>query len=404
MADATRASALQWFVRGGTLTIAGRPPVRVNVEPILVGRDPSCPLALDDREVSALHCELRAEGPGVLLRDLGSKNGTFVGGLRVREAHLTEACALQVGGARLSFEPQGGRERVDVGFEEGFGRLVGSAPRMRHLFRLLREVAPTELSVLVTGETGTGKELVAQALHEESARAAGPFVVVDCGSIPGPLAESLLFGHEKGAFTGATERKGGAFHDAHRGTIFLDELGELPLELQPKLLRALAERKVKRVGSGAIRAGRRAGGGRHASRPLDRHERRPLPQRSLLPPRAGAPRAAPAEGAKRGRAHPRRRRLCPARQGRSHERRARARDHHARPARLARQRARAGQRGERRREPTARRRGPGVAAAARGSQPRGARRHGLRRRQARRRSRPSSRSTSPSSSRRPRAT
>jgi DNA-binding NtrC family response regulator len=102
---------------------------------------------------------------------------------------------------------------------------------------------------LITGETGTGKELVAQAVHEHSNRSGGPFIVVDCASIPGPLAESLLFGHERGAFTGATERRSGAFHDAHRGTIFLDELGELPPELQPKLLRALSERKVKRVGA-----------------------------------------------------------------------------------------------------------------------------------------------------------
>jgi DNA-binding NtrC family response regulator len=119
---------------------------------------------------------------------------------------------------------------------------------MRHLFRLLREVSPTDLSILVTGETGTGKELVAQAVHEHSTRSTGPFIVLDCASIPGPLAESLLFGHERGAFTGATERRSGAFQDAHRGTIFLDELGELPPELQPKLLRALAERTVKRVG------------------------------------------------------------------------------------------------------------------------------------------------------------
>ncbi|EYF05304.1 sigma 54-interacting transcriptional regulator [Chondromyces apiculatus] len=248
--DATRARAVQWFVRGGQLLVPGRDPLRIGVSPIVLGRDPSCGVVLDDREVSATHCELRAEGPGVLLRDLGSRNGTFVGGVRVREGILTAPCSIHVGGSVLGFEPLE-KERVEVGFDEDFGPLVGSSPRMRHLFRLLREVAPTDLSILVTGETGTGKELVAQAVHEHSSRSAGPFVVLDCASIPGPLAESLLFGHERGAFTGATERRSGAFQDAHRGTIFLDELGELPPELQPKLLRVLAERKVKRVGSSA---------------------------------------------------------------------------------------------------------------------------------------------------------
>jgi DNA-binding NtrC family response regulator len=248
LSDATRARAVQWFVRGGRLLVPGREPIRIGVSPIVVGRDPSCAVVIEDREISSTHFELRAEGPGVLLRDLGSRNGTFVGGVRIREGILTAPCSIHVGASVLGFEPLE-KERVDLGFDESFGPLVGAAPRMRHLFRLLREVAPTDLSVLITGETGTGKELVAQAIHEHSTRSAGPFVVLDCASIPGPLAESLLFGHERGAFTGAVERRSGAFQDAHRGTIFLDELGELPPELQPKLLRALAERKVKRVGA-----------------------------------------------------------------------------------------------------------------------------------------------------------
>ncbi len=248
-ADATRASTLQWFVRGGTLSVPGRDPVRVNVAPVLIGRDASCGISIDDPEVSSIHCEVRADGQGVLVKDLGSRNGTFVGTVRIREALLTAACTLQVGSTRITFEPVEKKERVDVGFEESFGPLVGSSNRMRHLFRMLNDIAPTELSMLVNGETGCGKELVAHAVHEASGRAKGPFIVVDCGSIPGPLAESLLFGHEKGAFTGANERRPGAFHEAHKGTIFLDELGELPVELQPKLLRALSEKQVKRVGS-----------------------------------------------------------------------------------------------------------------------------------------------------------
>ncbi|WP_437331053.1 sigma 54-interacting transcriptional regulator [Sorangium sp. So ce381] len=246
--DATRARAVQWFVRGGTLRSTGRDPVKIGIAPIVVGRDPSCGVVVDDPEVSSTHCDLRAEGPGVLVRDLGSKNGTFVSTVRIREAILTAACAIQIGGSVLSFEPLE-KERVDVGFDESFGPLIGASPRMRHLFRLLREVASTELSLLITGETGTGKELAAQAIHDVSSRRGGPFVVVDCASLPGALAESFLFGHERGAFPGANDRRSGAFHEANGGTIFLDELGELPPDLQPKLLRALTEQKVKRVGS-----------------------------------------------------------------------------------------------------------------------------------------------------------
>jgi DNA-binding NtrC family response regulator len=123
---------------------------------------------------------------------------------------------------------------------------------MRRVFGILEKVGSTPLSVLILGETGTGKELVAKAIHDASERKAGPFVVVDCGSIPPTLAESILFGHEKGAFTGATERRKGALAEADGGTLFLDELGELPLELQPKLLRALSEKQVKRVGGNAF--------------------------------------------------------------------------------------------------------------------------------------------------------
>src|SRR5205085_12095500 len=137
-------------------------------------------------------------------------------------------------------------------FSDRFGELVGSSPKMRRVFSVLEKVANTPLSILILGETGTGKEVVARSVHDASERKGKPFVVVDCGSIPSTLAESLLFGHEKGAFTGATERKKGALAEADGGTLFLDELGELPLDLQPKLLSALAERQVKRVGSNTV--------------------------------------------------------------------------------------------------------------------------------------------------------
>ncbi|MCU0685176.1 MAG: sigma 54-dependent Fis family transcriptional regulator, partial [Polyangiaceae bacterium] len=250
-ADATRARPLHWFVRGGTLTVAGGAAVAVGVEPITVGRDASASVTVDDPEVSALHCELRAGSYGVSLRDLGSKNGTFIGPVRVDEVSLTGPCTLRVGQTDLVFTPAQSKSRVELGFDESFGPIVGSSPPMRRLYQALSAVAPTELSVLVLGETGTGKELVAQALHEHSRRKNGPFVVVDCGAVPAGLAESLLFGHEKGSFTGAIGRKAGAFLEANGGTLFLDELGELPEEVQPKLLRAVAERSVKRVGASA---------------------------------------------------------------------------------------------------------------------------------------------------------
>jgi DNA-binding NtrC family response regulator len=215
--------------------------------PILIGRDPSCSIVLADPEVSAIHAEIRAEPHGVLLRDLGSKNGTIVGGVRVREGNLMAACTVQIGSTLLRFEPRP-REQVEIAEEERLGALRGRAPSMRHLFRRIRRIAPTNLSVLITGETGTGKELVARALHDHSLRSQGPFVVVDCASIPPTLAESELFGHKKGAFTGADKETDGAFHEADGGTLFLDEIGELPVDIQPKLLRALEEKTIKRVG------------------------------------------------------------------------------------------------------------------------------------------------------------
>jgi DNA-binding NtrC family response regulator len=194
-----------------------------------------------------MHCELRAVDQGILVRDLGSTNGTFANGLRVREAIVSSLTDLAVGRFRIVLEPHDAA-RVDVGYSDRFGRMLGRSPRMRRVFSVLERVAPTPLSVLILGETGTGKELVARAIHDHSPRRDAPFVVLDCGAIPGSLAESILFGHEKGSFTGANERRAGVLAEANGGTLFLDELGELPLEQQPKLLRALSERQVKRVG------------------------------------------------------------------------------------------------------------------------------------------------------------
>ncbi len=248
----TRARVLHWFVRGGVARTADGTEVAIDVDPRVVGRDEGAHIKVADPEVSAVHCELRAVNEGVLVRDLGSTNGTFVGGLRVREGVITTRSEILVGQTRIVVEPTTDKQRVDVGFADRFGELVGSSPKMRRVFGVLEKVAKTPLSILILGETGTGKEVVARSVHLASERREGPFVVVDCGSIPATLAESLLFGHEKGSFTGATERKKGALAEAHGGTLFLDELGELPIDIQPKLLRALAERQVKRVGGSAF--------------------------------------------------------------------------------------------------------------------------------------------------------
>jgi DNA-binding NtrC family response regulator len=188
----------------------------------------------------------------VRARDLGSRNGTFVGGVRVGEIYLQTATKLRIGETEIVFEPLR-PERITLSAIPSFGPLVAQSPGMRAIFERLSKISPTDLTLLITGETGTGKELVAQAIHMGSARAKKPFVVVDCGSIPPTLAEATLFGHERGAFTGAVDKRLSPFQEADGGTIFLDELGELPIDVQPKLLRALAERRIKSVGSNNYR-------------------------------------------------------------------------------------------------------------------------------------------------------
>jgi DNA-binding NtrC family response regulator len=215
-----------------------------------VGRHPTNDLVIDDAGVSAVHLELERRPSGrVYVRDAKSTNGTWFGGHRLVEMELGPGAVIQVGSSTLSIELDGRATVTEPSERVQFGRLVGDSPEMRELFAVLARVAPKALSLLVQGETGTGKEEVARAIHAASPRASGPFVVLDCTTIPPTLAESMLFGHERGAFTGAESRHLGAFERAHRGTIFIDEVGELPLDLQPKLLRVLERRELSRVGS-----------------------------------------------------------------------------------------------------------------------------------------------------------
>lgn len=243
-------------VRGGTVKVgkgaANKPKLEVGPETLVVGRNEACDLVLDDRKVSAVHMELVATERGVRVRDLGSRNGSFVGDTRVGEVYLTKQTWITCGDTMLEFTPTQ-PEQVDVPEVGQFGPVVGNSPIMRSVFERLRKAGPTDLTVLITGETGCGKELVAQAIHQASNRANRPFIVVDCGAIAPSLAESALFGHERGSFTGAVEKRISPFVESDGGTIFLDELGELPVDVQPKLLRALAEQRIKPVGSNTYR-------------------------------------------------------------------------------------------------------------------------------------------------------
>ena len=223
-------------------------------ERVTVGRSVICDLVLADKAVSGTHFEIVASDKGFVLRDLDSTNGTLCapagggGELRVREVWLKPGTTIRAGQTAIRFELGKGTIDIDLSSSDRFHELVGKGVRMREIFATLEKVAPTELTVLVRGETGTGKELVARAVHKSSRRKAGPLVVQDCSAIPKDLIESTLFGHERGSFTGATERHRGSFEQADGGTIFLDEIGELDLSLQPKLLRVLENREIKRVG------------------------------------------------------------------------------------------------------------------------------------------------------------
>jgi two-component system response regulator GlrR len=218
-------------------------------ERVLIGRSPQADLVVDDETVSRIHCEITAEQEGFVLRDLGSRNGTTISGIRVREVCLPSDLRIGVGTAEISFSVLGRAEQARIYPDNRFGRLLGDSPAMRVVFGRLARVAARDTTLLLEGESGTGKELAAQAVHEASARRDGPFVVIDCGSVPRALLEAELFGHERGAYTGATRARPGAFLHADGGTIFLDEVGELDIELQPRLLGVLERREVKPIGA-----------------------------------------------------------------------------------------------------------------------------------------------------------
>jgi len=229
--------------RGRTVHVDGLSPSSV-----VLGQSPVCNLQLTDPSVSRRHVALDVVPDGLSVKDLGSTNGTFLSGVRVRDAHARGGETLIIGGTTLGIAVESSAGAAALPAGDRFGDIIGTSRAMRRLFPLLERLAQASLPILVEGETGTGKEAVAQAIHENSLRASQPFVLFDCTTISGSLIESELFGHEKGAFTGATSLRRGVFERAAGGTLFIDELGDLPLDLQAKLLRAIDTGQVRRVG------------------------------------------------------------------------------------------------------------------------------------------------------------
>ena len=216
--------------------------------PVLLGQSPACELRLSDRTVSRRHASLEVDGDRVHLRDLGSTNGTRVDGITVDGAWLAGGETIRIGETVLSIGRGPSTAEGMPPVETRFGRIFGASASMRRIYPLCRKLASSDVPVILEGETGTGKEVLAESLHDEGARASGPFVVFDCTSVSPALMESELFGHERGAFTGAVARRKGLFEQAEGGTLLIDEIGDLEPALQPKLLRAVERGEIRRVG------------------------------------------------------------------------------------------------------------------------------------------------------------
>ncbi|NVJ10697.1 sigma 54-interacting transcriptional regulator [Myxococcus sp. AM001] len=216
----------------------------------VLGKAPTCDIVLTDKTISREHLKLTVHDEHVVATDLGSRNGSSCDGRRFTELELHPGTVITLGTTELKLVPEETAKRtLLLSNRDRFGALVGNSRRMREVFTLLERMSPGGADVLIQGETGTGKDLCAEAIHQASRRASGPFVIVDLAGVAPSLIESELFGHVKGAFTNAQSDRAGAFERAHNGTVFLDEVGELPLELQPRLLRVLERRQVKRVGA-----------------------------------------------------------------------------------------------------------------------------------------------------------
>lgn len=227
--------------------------VLIEGDRVTVGTAEGNDLVLSDPTVSRYHLELRRTERGVHVRDLESTNGTFVGNVLIERGLVRAGSVVRLGHTKLRVDDQGHATR-EIYEGDRLAGIVGRSGSMRHLMARVAKVASTPVSVLLVGESGTGKEVVARAIHELSTRSEQPYELVDCASLASQLIASELFGHERGAFTGADRQHVGAFERAHQGTLFLDEIGELPADLQPNLLGALERRRIRRVGGSSDRS------------------------------------------------------------------------------------------------------------------------------------------------------
>lgn len=234
-----------------TLASPPRPEVSamLGLEPLVIGSGAGSDLVVADRQVSRRHCELKLTPRGIVLRDLGSKNGTFIDHVPIIEAILDFGRIARIGNSQFKASATGAPAVVPLSTAGRFGAAVGNSIVMRALFAKLERASATAETILLLGESGTGKEVLARAVHESSPRKSAPFVVLDCGAVSPSLLEAELFGHTRGAFTGAANARAGLLEEAGHGTLFIDEIGEMPLDLQPKLLRALEAREIRRLGA-----------------------------------------------------------------------------------------------------------------------------------------------------------
>jgi transcriptional regulator with PAS, ATPase and Fis domain len=244
-------------VRAATIHVAKGPDsgrqAKVDQVSFIVGVGESADLRLTDPAVSREHLRIALGVNGLRVRDEGSKNGSYLGGTRIHEVTLVNDAALTIGGSTLAFTISTDSLVLPLSTSDRFGDAIGTSNVMRYLFAQLERAAGSDLTVLIEGESGVGKDLLARAIHAKSPRNQGPFVIADCSAIPEHLIESELFGHERGAFTGADRTRKGVVEEANGGTLFLDEVGELPLDLQPKLLRMMEQREIRPVGSNTPR-------------------------------------------------------------------------------------------------------------------------------------------------------